>query len=121
MKNKTIITQSNVLNDIIINGYFLNTCNSHHEIYKKHNNASIKKKSTSETSIILISLTAVPPAIENHDYFSLGFCHRWKQFFLCIVFKEQLFLNFKYILELKISIFHKKKKVALFKDLLFYG
>jgi hypothetical protein len=38
----------------------LNTIDPYHEIYKKHNNGSIKEKLTSETPIILISFTAVP-------------------------------------------------------------
>jgi len=39
----------------------LNTIDPYHEIYKKHNNGSIKEKLTSETPIILISFTAVTP------------------------------------------------------------
>jgi len=39
----------------------LNTIDPYHEIYKKHNNGSKKEKLTSETPIILISFTAVPP------------------------------------------------------------
>jgi len=39
----------------------LNTIDPYHEIYKKHNNGSIKEKLTSETPIILISFIAVPP------------------------------------------------------------
>jgi hypothetical protein len=39
----------------------LNTIDPYHEIYKKHNNGSIKEKLTSETPIILISFTVVPP------------------------------------------------------------
>jgi hypothetical protein len=39
----------------------LNTIDPYHEIYKKHNNESIKEKLTSETPIILISFTVVPP------------------------------------------------------------